>query len=202
MLLPLLLLSSLTAPDANEVAPRLADFMQTCQRERGVARAAFEKHLRRPERARTGWMVVVAGKDADERRAHAAAVAFAAGGELQVVAMSSVVGKYVGETEKNLDAALAAAATSGAVLFFDEADALFRKRTDVKDSHDKYANQEVSYLYTRLLALPDLVVLGVREPPKNDEPKAKPRFDALFTIGGVAPPDPVKPWARLCWPSR
>jgi SpoVK/Ycf46/Vps4 family AAA+-type ATPase len=212
MLLPLVLFSSLVsvlvapevkavAPEVKEVAPRLSSFMQTCQRERGVASAAFRKHLSRPERARAGWMVVIAGSDADERRAHAATVAHAAGAELKLVAMGSVVGKYIGETEKNLDVLLAAAEKDGALLFFDDADALFGKRTDVKDAHDKYANQEVSYLYKRLLALPDLVVVGVLEVP-GAEKDARPGFDAVFEIAAANPPEPIRPWVRLCWPSR
>lgn len=92
MLTPLLLLT-LAAPDAKAFTPRLDAFVQTCQRERGVASAAFRKHLTKAERARTGWMVVLAGSDVDERRAHAAAVAHSAGAELRVVALDTVIGK-------------------------------------------------------------------------------------------------------------
>jgi SpoVK/Ycf46/Vps4 family AAA+-type ATPase len=200
-LLLLTLMVSQIGPEAKVLAPRLEAFAQTCQRERGVASAAFRKHLLKTERARAGWMVVIAGRDADERRAHAASVALAAGAELRVVGLETLVGKYIGETEKNLDTALASAEQDGVVLLFDEADALFRKRSEVKDSHDKYANQEVAYVYSRLIAQPDLVVVGVREVPKveKDEPA---RFDAVFSIGGANPPEPVRPWARLCWPSR
>ena len=60
------------------------------------------------------------------------------------VALSAVVSKYIGETEKNLSKLFAAAERSGAILFFDAADALFGKRTKVQDAHDRYANQEVS----------------------------------------------------------
>ena len=60
--------------------------------------------------------------------------------------LSSVVSKYIGETEKNLRRLFDAAEDSGAILFFDEADALFGKRSEVKDSHDRYANIEVDYL--------------------------------------------------------
>jgi ATPase subunit of ABC transporter with duplicated ATPase domains len=60
--------------------------------------------------------------------------------------LSSVVSKYIGETEKNLARVFDTAETGGAVLLFDEADALFGKRTEVKDSHDRYANIELNYL--------------------------------------------------------
>lgn len=62
------------------------------------------------------------------------------------VDLSTVVSKYIGETEKNLRRLFEQAAETGAILFFDEADALFGKRAGVKDSHDRYANLEVSYI--------------------------------------------------------
>ena len=64
--------------------------------------------------------------------------------------LSTVVSKYIGETEKNLSAIFKGAEASNAVLFFDEADALFGKRSEVKDSHDRYANIEISYLLQRM----------------------------------------------------
>ncbi len=70
--------------------------------------------------------------------------------DLFVVDLSGVVNKYIGETEKNLDAIFTAAENSDAVLLFDEADALFGKRSEVRDSHDRYANLEVSYLLQRM----------------------------------------------------
>jgi SpoVK/Ycf46/Vps4 family AAA+-type ATPase len=73
--------------------------------------------------------------------------------------LSSVVSKYIGETEKNLRRVFDAAEDGGAILLFDEADALFGKRSDVKDSHDRYANIEVSYLLQRMEAHRGLAVL-------------------------------------------
>jgi hypothetical protein len=70
--------------------------------------------------------------------------------ELYKVDLAGIVSKYIGETEKNLREVFAAADRSGAVLFFDEADALFGKRSEVKDSHDRYANIEVNYLLQRM----------------------------------------------------
>jgi SpoVK/Ycf46/Vps4 family AAA+-type ATPase len=74
--------------------------------------------------------------------------------------LSSVVSKYIGETEKNLDQVFDAAAAGNVVLFFDEADALFGSRTAVTDSHDRYANLEVSYLLQRLETYDGVVVLA------------------------------------------
>ncbi|ENO80458.1 ATP-binding protein [Thauera sp. 63] len=73
--------------------------------------------------------------------------------------LSAVVSKYIGETEKNLRQVFDAAEESGAILLFDEADALFGKRSEVKDSHDRYANIEVSYLLQRMEAYRGLAIL-------------------------------------------
>ncbi|WP_406446653.1 ATP-binding protein [Streptomyces sp. NBC_01613] len=79
--------------------------------------------------------------------------------DLFVIDLSQVVSKYIGETEKNLRRVFDAAERGGALLLFDEADALFGKRSEVKDSHDRYANLEVSYLLMRMEAYRGLAVL-------------------------------------------
>jgi len=79
--------------------------------------------------------------------------------DLYRIDLSAVVSKYIGETEKNLRRVFDAAESGGVVLLFDEADALFGKRSDVKDSHDRYANMEVSYLLQRMEAYRGLAIL-------------------------------------------
>ena len=79
--------------------------------------------------------------------------------DLYRIDLSAVVSKYIGETEKNLRRVFDAAEDSGAILLFDEADALFGKRSEVKDSHDRYANIEVSYLLQRMEAYRGLAIL-------------------------------------------
>jgi SpoVK/Ycf46/Vps4 family AAA+-type ATPase len=79
--------------------------------------------------------------------------------DLYRIDLSSVVSKYIGETEKNLRRVFDAAEEGGAILLFDEADALFGKRSEVKDSHDRYANIEVSYLLQRMEAYRGLAIL-------------------------------------------
>lgn len=74
--------------------------------------------------------------------------------------LSAVVNKYIGETEKNLRKLFDAAERGGAILFFDEADALFGKRSEVKDSHDRYANIEINYLLQRMEAFSGLAILA------------------------------------------
>ena len=79
--------------------------------------------------------------------------------DLYRVDLSSVVSKYIGETEKNLDAIFTAALQANACLLFDEADAIFGKRSEVRDSHDRYANLEISYLLQRMEQYDGLAVL-------------------------------------------
>lgn len=79
--------------------------------------------------------------------------------DLYRIDLSQVVSKYIGETEKNLRRVFDAAEAGGAILLFDEADALFGKRSEVKDSHDRYANIEVSYLLQRMEAYRGLAIL-------------------------------------------
>jgi len=79
--------------------------------------------------------------------------------DLYRIDLSAVVSKYIGETEKNLRRVFDAADQGGAILLFDEADALFGKRTEVKDSHDRYANIEVGYLLQRMEAYRGLAIL-------------------------------------------
>src|SRR6516165_4902923 len=85
-------------------------------------------------------------------------------GELQIdlykIDLSQVVSKYIGETEKNLDRIFHAAASSNAILFFDEADALFGKRSEVNDAHDRYANIEVAYLLQKIEEYEGVVILA------------------------------------------
>jgi len=80
--------------------------------------------------------------------------------DLYRIELSQVVSKYIGETEKNLSRIFEAAAGSGVILFFDEADAIFGKRTEIKDAHDRYANIEVSYLLQKIEEYDGLVILA------------------------------------------
>ena len=83
--------------------------------------------------------------------------------DLYRIDLSAVVSKYIGETEKNLRRVFDAAEEGGAILLFDEADALFGKRSEVKDSHDRYANIEVSYLLQRMEAYRGLAILTTNQ---------------------------------------
>ena len=105
--------------------------------------------------ARTqGLKVLFAGESGTGKTMAAQVLARDLGLDLYRIDLASTVSKYIGETEKNLDRIFAAAEGSNAILFFDEADALFGKRSEVRDSHDRYANIEVAYLLQRMEATP------------------------------------------------
>lgn len=96
-------------------------------------------------------------------------LAGAIGVDLIKIDLSTVVNKYIGETEKNLSRIFDLAAADAGVLFFDEADALFGKRSEAKDAHDRHANIEVSYLLQRLESYPGLVVLATNNRSHLDD---------------------------------
>jgi SpoVK/Ycf46/Vps4 family AAA+-type ATPase len=89
--------------------------------------------------------------------------------ELFRIDLGAVVSRQVGETEKNLDTVFADAPKAGAILFFDEADALFGKRTQVSDAHDRYANAESNYLLERIEQFAGLTILAANRRENVDE---------------------------------
>ena len=95
--------------------------------------------------------------------------------------LSRVVSKYIGETEKNLARLFDKAEHKDWILFFDEADALFGKRTEVRDAHDNYANQEVAYLLQRIESYDGLVILATNQRGNIDEAFLR-RFQAAVSF--------------------
>ena len=108
-----------------------------------------------------------------------------------------VVSKYIGETEKNLRRVFDAAEEGGAILLFDEADALFGKRSEVKDSHDRYANIEVSYLLQRMEAYRGLAILTT-----NLKQRARPGVPAPPPLRRAASRSPTPRSAQEIWRAR
>src|SRR5690606_20279087 len=106
-----------------------------------------------------GVAALVVGSSGTGKTMAAQAIAHRLGVDVFAVDLSRIVSKYIGETEKHLDVVFADAERSGAVLLFDEADALFGKRSEVKDAHDRYANIEVAYLLQRVEAFGGLCIL-------------------------------------------
>ena len=107
-----------------------------------------------------GLNVLCAGPSGTGKTMGAEIMAGELGQDLYKIDLSTVVSKYIGETEKNLARIFSEAETSNAILFFDEADALFGKRSEVRDSHDRYANIEISYLLQRMEEYDGIVILA------------------------------------------
>jgi SpoVK/Ycf46/Vps4 family AAA+-type ATPase len=107
-----------------------------------------------------GVTALFAGDSGTGKTMAAGVIANELGLDLYHIDLSAVVSKYIGDTEKNLRRLFDAAEAGGAILFFDEADALFGKRSEVKDSHDRYANIEINYLLQRMEAYRGLAILA------------------------------------------
>jgi AAA+ superfamily predicted ATPase len=123
--------------------------------------------IRKPAR-RKSVRVLFAGKNRIGALVAAQTLARTLGKNLYRVDLGVVVSKYIGETEKNLRRVFDAAKGSRAVLFFDEADALFGKRTEVHDSHDRYANIEINYLLKRIEEYAGIAILATVKHAKID----------------------------------
>lgn len=107
-----------------------------------------------------GTRILVTAKTPAQRMRLAEGVAAELNRDLLRVGVGEATSRYIGETEKNLRAVFANAESSGAILLLDEADALFGRRTDMKDSNDRYANQGVSYLLDRIEQSPAVIILA------------------------------------------
>jgi AAA+ superfamily predicted ATPase len=116
-----------------------------------------------------GLCVLFAGPSGTGKTMAADIIAGELGLDLYKIDLSTVVSKYIGETEKNLSRIFDEAETSNAILFFDEADALFGKRSEVKDSHDRYANIETGYLLQRMEEHEGIVILASNFRKNMDE---------------------------------
>lgn len=112
------------------------------------------------------------------------------------VDLSMVVSKFIGETEKNLSQLFDRADNKDWILFFDEADALFGKRTNVRDAHDKYANQEVSYLLQRVEMHNGLVILASNQKSIIDEAFNR-RFQSVVWFPAPGPHDRLQLWKKV-----
>ena len=110
--------------------------------------------------ASRGVTVLFAGPPGTGKTMAAEVISTELGIDLYKIDLSTIVSKYIGETEKNLERIFQEAEASNAILFFDEADALFGKRSEVKDSHDRYANIEISYLLQRMEAYDGVTMLA------------------------------------------
>lgn len=134
----------------------------------------------------SGLSALFAGPPGTGKTMAAEVIAAELGLPLYRIDLSQVVNKYIGETEKNLRRLFDAAEASDVILFFDEADSLFGKRTEVKDAHDRYANLEVSYLLERMERFKGLAILATNRKRDLDEAFLRRlRFLIDFPLPGV-----------------
>ncbi len=117
----------------------------------------------------SGMSLLFSGEKGSGRTKAAEVIADQLALDLYRIDLSSVVSKYIGETEKNLKRLFDSSGNSGAVLFFDEADTLFGNRSEVKDSHDRYANIETSYLLELVESYEGIVILATNRKKDIDE---------------------------------
>jgi len=144
-------------------------------------------------RLRPGYRALFHGLPGTGKTLTATLLGKSTGRDVFRVDLSTVVSKYIGETEKNLAALFDQARNRNWILFFDEADALFGKRTNVKDAHDRYANQEVSYLLQRVEDFDGLVILASNFRANMDESFLR-RFNAIIRF-----PMPDQEERRAIW---
>lgn len=138
-------------------------------------------------RLRPGYKCLFYGPPGTGKTLAASLLGKQVGRDVYRIDLSTVVSKYIGETEKNLERIFERAENLKCILFFDEADALFGMRTNVQDAHDRYANQEVSYLLQRVEDFPGLVILASNFKTNIDEAFMR-RFQAVvhFPMPSVA----------------
>ncbi len=169
-------------PDPERVLLRqVAD--QVAQRSTVYERWGFGEKMSRG----LGLSVLFAGESGTGKTMAAEVLAHQLRMNLYRIDLSAVVSKYIGETEKNLRRLFDAAENGGAILFFDEADALFGRRSEVKDSHDRYANIEINYLLQRMEAYNGLAILATNMKSALDTAFLRRlRFIVRFPFPGVA----------------
>jgi hypothetical protein len=146
-----------------------------------------------------GLKVLFAGDSGTGKTMAAQVLGAQLGLDLFRVDLATIVSKYIGETEKNLERIFTAADGSNAILFFDEADALFGKRSEVSDSHDRYANIEVAYLLQRMEGYPGAVILATNFRRNIDDAFVR-RLDFVIDFPFPEPADRRRIW-RLVLPA-
>jgi hypothetical protein len=146
-----------------------------------------------PSARRRGLTALFAGPSGTGKTMAAEVLASELGLDLYTVDLATVVDKYVGETEKNLDRIFAEAERVNGVILFDEADALFGKRSEVSDAHDRYANVEVAYLLQRMELFDGIAILATNLRANLAEAFTR-RLDSLVDF-----PEPEAEYRRRLW---
>jgi SpoVK/Ycf46/Vps4 family AAA+-type ATPase len=150
--------------------------------------------------ASRGLNLLFAGPPGTGKTMAASVLANSVGVDLYAIDLSATVSKYIGETEKQLERIFAEAQAGQAMLLFDEADALFGKRTSVRDAHDRYANLETSYLLQKLEDHDGTVILATNLRKNMDDAFVR-RLHATIDFPLPGPAERLRIWQR-CWPPR
>ena len=158
-------------------------------RDRVLSEWGYEATVSRTQ----GLKVLFAGESGTGKTMAGQVLARDLGLDLFRLDLATVVSKYIGETEKNLDRVFSAAEGSNAILFFDEADALFGKRSEVRDAHDRYANIEVAYLLQKMEGYPGAVILATNFRQNMDDAFLR-RLDVVVDFPFPEPEDRERIW--------
>jgi hypothetical protein len=150
-------------------------------------------------RLRPGYRALFHGPPGTGKTLTAALLGQRLGLEVRRVDLSQAVSKYIGETEKNLAAVLERAERRQWLLVFDEADALFGKRSESRDAHDRYANQEIAYLLQRLETFQGVVILATNLPANLDEAFLR-RFESVVYFPLPGPEQRLRLWREAFSP--
>jgi SpoVK/Ycf46/Vps4 family AAA+-type ATPase len=196
---------------AQKIAPRfawddlvlpddaVAQLREVCgrvnRRERVLSAWGFDRKLSLGQ----GTNALFTGPSGTGKTMAAEVIANDLGLDLYRIELAGVVSKYIGETERNLDGIFAAASGANAILFFDEADALFGKRSEVRDAHDRYANIETAYLLQKMEQYDGVAILATNLRGNLDEAFTR---RLAFTVHFPFPEEPYRAriWTGI-WPS-
>ena len=179
-------------------AETTAQLREICARVRHHEVVFGEWGFERRSSLGTGVSALFSGPTGTGKTMAAGVVARDLGLELVRVDLSGVVSKYIGETEKNLDRVFTSAERSNAILLFDEADALFGKRSEIRDSHDRYANVEISYLLQKMEAFDGIAILATNVRQNLDEAFLR-RLGFVVNLPFPDAPARLDIWRRI-WP--
>jgi hypothetical protein len=177
---------------ADQVALLQEICLQVRHRRTVLERWGFDRRLAMGK----GVNVLFAGPSGTGKTMAAEIIAADLGLELYKVDLASMVSKYIGETEKNLDKVFTAAREANALLFFDEADAIFGKRSEVKDAHDRYANIEVGYLLQKMEEYDGVVILATNLRKNLDDAFVR-RLHVAIDFPFPEEPDRQRIWCKV-----
>ncbi|MET0458518.1 MAG: ATP-binding protein [Ilumatobacteraceae bacterium] len=177
-----------------------AQLQELCSRVAHRDKVIDDWGFRRTLGAGVGVSALFTGSSGTGKTMAAGVLANALELDLWAIDLAAIVSKYIGETSKNLDRMFGAAEESNAILFFDEADALFGKRSEVRDSHDRYANVEIAYLLQKMEAYDGVAILATNLRQNLDDAFAR---RLAFTVHFPFPSetDRLEIWRRV-WPEE